>query len=690
MNIKEQEIIEKFISEASTADYAKLSTKELKDLLSIFKNVGRSAAKPILRTISAELNSRLKENSEELEEAKTVPFKKLEQAWTRTNGDKAKQAKLIKKHDLKKLISTVRPGEIKLGIKNKLLGTTKAATAVGLDLDDELIFITNNPLKIIYPKKSTRRPEGEEIKESTVVKDVKTLRLEKVVSLTIKEDCEDIIESFISESNLEVNSTPAQIRTAYKTYSLSESAANLRKLKTSNKLSSAEHEKFSKLKAFNDKDWKWNSKEGLYHRVNEETELEEASASDIKKVLVAAKKAGGSVKGNQIDFGMGAVIDVSIEKGKIKLDAGLSNGVEYFKNAKDAIMAFESVELEEAFSRLPGNVINNELYTVEKDLKAFVSSQRNGNDVNEKQLNSIIKNLQSIKKEIKKFNKPEDVPVKYKYKESTDLEEAKIPSSNISKFSSPQAAKRAASKQKYKTQIFMGDDGTFWVPSTHKEAGQLKKDGYEVYESADLEEAIKVKTHRGMYSMKKGEESLRNWVDGIVIMSDAVKKNQRKTVAQNIVKAIETGKIKNADLTQDLGTLIGVKGPSGMEAPDNVVKAKLKDLGLNEAKNDTQKDIESLKKMIKNPDPKRVKSYGGTKYVDMLKSKLAKLQESTDLEEAIESKQKVLKAMIRSGSNPKEAESLLKKHFSYVEKTYSGATPAKKAEIIVTLAATAS
>ena len=36
--------------------------------------------------------------------------------------------------------------------------------------------------------------------------------------------------------------------------------------------------------------------------------------------------------------------------------------------------------------------------------------------------------------------------------------------------------------------------------------------------------------------------------------------------------------------------------------------------------------------MIKNPDPKRVKSYGGTKYVDMLKSKLAKLEESTDLE----------------------------------------------------------
>jgi len=72
-----------------------------------------------------------------------------------------------------------------------------------------------------------------------------------------------------------------------------------------------------------------------------------------------------------------------------------------------------------------------------------------------------------------------------------DFQEAKIPSSNIAKFSNPKAAKQAASKQKYKTQIFMGDDDKFWVPSTNKEAGQLKKAGYEVYESTDLEEAIK-------------------------------------------------------------------------------------------------------------------------------------------------------------------------------------------------------
>jgi len=145
-------------------------------------------------------------------------------------------------------------------------------------------------------------------------------------------------------------------------------------------------------------------------------------------------------------------------------------------------------------------------------------------------------------------------------------------------------------------------------------------------EYTDLEEAIKVKTHKGMYSMKKGEESLRNWVDGIVIMSDAVKKNQRKTVAQNIVKAIETGKIKNADLTQDLGTLIGVKAPSGMEAPKSVVKDRMKELKLLES-TDKDLDIKSIKDLIKNPSPKMIKQYGGKdKYIKMLKSKLAKLE----------------------------------------------------------------
>lgn len=42
-------------------------------------------------------------------------------------------------------------------------------------------------------------------------------------------------------------------------------------------------------------------------------------------------------------------------------------------------------------------------------------------------------------------------------------------------------------------------------------------------------------------------------------------------------------------------------------------------------------DIKDLKKMIKNPDPSKVKEYGGgSKYKDMLKNKLAKLENNKD------------------------------------------------------------
>lgn len=39
-----------------------------------------------------------------------------------------------------------------------------------------------------------------------------------------------------------------------------------------------------------------------------------------------------------------------------------------------------------------------------------------------------------------------------------------------------------------------------------------------------------------------------------------------------------------------------------------------------------QSEIESLKALIANPDPSKVKEYGGIKYVDMLKNKLARLE----------------------------------------------------------------
>lgn len=40
----------------------------------------------------------------------------------------------------------------------------------------------------------------------------------------------------------------------------------------------------------------------------------------------------------------------------------------------------------------------------------------------------------------------------------------------------------------------------------------------------------------------------------------------------------------------------------------------------------THENIEDLKRMIQNPDPERVKQYGGTAYVDMLKKKLERME----------------------------------------------------------------
>jgi hypothetical protein len=194
------------------------------------------------------------------------------------------------------------------------------------------------------------------------------------------------------------------------------------------------------------------------------------------------------------------------------------------------------------------------------------------------------------------------------------------------------------------------------VPATTEE---VEVSAAETTEEVVLTEAIKVKTHKGMYSIKKGEESLKSWVEKIVIMSDDVKKSQRKTITQNIVKAIESGKIKNADLTQGLGALIGVKSPKGMEAPGAIVKAELKSLGLLESA-----DLEEANNRLKAHTPaaaqrliKKLKNkFSGYNWDDMVKGdeiiypnelyiirfikkqpEVAdmRLKESTDLEEAI-------------------------------------------------------
>lgn len=84
----------------------------------------------------------------------------------------------------------------------------------------------------------------------------------------------------------------------------------------------------------------------------------------------------------------------------------------------------ESVELEEGFDRLPGHVINNELYDAQQRLKDIYSRMTGGNDFKKKDLTGIIKDLQSIVKSAKTFSKAEDVPLSFQYKkESVELDD---------------------------------------------------------------------------------------------------------------------------------------------------------------------------------------------------------------------------------------------------------------------------
>ena len=150
-----------------------------------------------------------KETESELQEA--APFKSLEQKWLATKGDKKKQERLIKKHSLKPLISKVRPGAVKLGVLNDLSAKgTKNATFAGLDADGELIFVTNNPTKIYYAKKGSKRPKGMELEDV----DLDALRLQRMVEVATGEENNE----FISEAGVDLTWTPSMIQKEYKKY----------------------------------------------------------------------------------------------------------------------------------------------------------------------------------------------------------------------------------------------------------------------------------------------------------------------------------------------------------------------------------------------------------------------------------------------------------------------------------------
>ena len=76
----------------------------------------------------------------------------------------------------------------------------------------------------------------------------------------------------------------------------------------------------------------------------------------------------------------------------------------------------EAVALDEAFLRLPGEMINGELPMAIRDLESILKGLKAGNDFDAKGFNKQIARLNTIKKEAKKFNSEDEVPTRYQYR----------------------------------------------------------------------------------------------------------------------------------------------------------------------------------------------------------------------------------------------------------------------------------
>ena len=67
--------------------------------------------------------------------------------------------------------------------------------------------------------------------------------------------------------------------------------------------------------------------------------------------------------------------------------------------AAEAVLA----EADEYYFRLPGNVINNELYVAGKTMQQIIATAKAGDDFDEKAFNKLLSLLRTIKKEVKVF-----------------------------------------------------------------------------------------------------------------------------------------------------------------------------------------------------------------------------------------------------------------------------------------------
>ena len=101
------------------------------------------------------------------------------------------------------------------------------------------------------------------------------------------------------------------------------------------------------------------------------------------------------------------------KKGFNKDDWEWNSSKQLYKKVKEDVQ--EAVELDEAFLRLPGEMINGELPMAIRDLESILKGLKAGNDFDAKGFNKQMSRLTAVKKAAKKFNSEDEVPTRYNY-----------------------------------------------------------------------------------------------------------------------------------------------------------------------------------------------------------------------------------------------------------------------------------
>ena len=222
--------------------------------------------------------------------------------------------------------------------------------------------------------------------------------------------------------------------------------------------------------------------------------------------------------------GDGDAIDMVLNKYKISIDK-LDKIVKDNLGAKSAAdFLGEAVELDEAFLRLPGEMINGELPMAIRDLESILKGLKAGNDFDAKGFNKQMARLTAVKKAAKKFNSEKEVPTRYQYtkKESVESVGEELLEAMIASVELLEAKPSTVIVVKFPIELFNKAGQTFRATAPEKHKTTV------VAASNDRYFAIAGEP-KALEKMLKTDPLLKGKVDVDAVMATAVKFTGKET-----------------------------------------------------------------------------------------------------------------------------------------------------------------